>query len=85
MNKLNKSGISNEELRKICIENGWFDNGTNSQYDKLFMANDQGASTYELSIMIWICTDDETSNEKGRPKIEEKLYIFSFDKNKPEK
>lgn len=56
------SYISNEDLRNLCIQNGWFEGGTEEQYEKLFEANTSGASDEKLSIMIYLCSD--TSQEK---------------------
>lgn len=51
--------IPNEELRKLCIEKGWCDNADNSQYEKIFYANENRHyfSLDMLSVMIWICSD----------------------------
>lgn len=51
------SCISNEDLRNLCIQNGWFEGGTEEQYEKLFEANTSGASDEKLSIMIYLCSD----------------------------
>lgn len=51
------SYISNEDLRNLCIQNGWFEGGTEEQYEKLFKANTSGASDEKLSIMIYLCSD----------------------------
>lgn len=56
------SYISNEDLRNLCIQNGWFEGGTEEQYEKLFEANTSGASDEKLSIMIYLCSD--TSQEE---------------------
>ena len=47
------------ELRKVCIKNDWFNEGTNTQYEKLFYANDSGASIEEIATIIWLCTSSE--------------------------
>ena len=46
-------------LRELCIKNEWFTCGTNRQYDKLFYANEHGATLEEIATIIWICSDDE--------------------------
>ena len=51
------SYVSNEDLRNLCIQNGWFEGGTEEQYEKLFEANTSGASDEKLSIMIYLCSD----------------------------
>lgn len=45
-------------LRMKCIEKDWFNAGSNEQYDKLFEANEMGASIAEIATIIWLCTDD---------------------------
>lgn len=51
--------INNEDLRNLCIKNDWFTEGSNSQYAKLFYANDMGCSLEELVTIIWLCSDAE--------------------------
>lgn len=51
--------ITNEKLRQLCIENGWFTCGTNHQYEKLFYANEMGCPIAEIASMIWLCSDGE--------------------------
>lgn len=48
-----------ENLRKLCIKNGWFKCGSNKQYEKLFRANEFGFSIEEIATIIWLCSDDE--------------------------
>lgn len=48
-----------EELRSLCIKKDYFTCGTNSQYDKLFYANEMGAPIEEIATIIWLCSDDE--------------------------
>ena len=55
MNKLDSS-----ELRSLCIKNEWFTAGTCDQYDKLFDANENGASVDALALMIWMCSGETT-------------------------
>ena len=50
---------SNEHLRRLCIKHNWFTEGTNTQYEKLFYANQNGASVEELATIIWLCSDGE--------------------------
>ena len=51
--------ISNETLRRLCIKNNWFEEGTNSQYDKLFYMNENGAAIEQIATVIWLCSDSE--------------------------
>lgn len=48
-----------DELRRLCIKNNWFTCGTNIQYEKLFYANENGYSIEEISIIIWLCSDED--------------------------
>lgn len=50
--------IPNENLRMLCIENDWFTCGSNRQYEKLFQANRFGATIEQLTLIIWLCSDD---------------------------
>ena len=48
-----------EELRHLCIKNNWFTEGSNSQYEKLFYANENGCPIEEIATIIWVCSDSE--------------------------
>lgn len=48
-----------EELRSLCIRKNWFTCGSNSQYDKLFFANEMGCPIEEIATIIWLCSDEE--------------------------
>ena len=48
-----------ENLRKLCIKNGWFKCGSNKQYEKLFRANELDFSIEEIATIIWLCSDEE--------------------------
>ena len=50
--------LESYELRELCIKNNWFTCGTVEQYNRLFERNQAGASINELSIIIWICSDN---------------------------
>lgn len=50
--------LPNEDLRNLCIKNDWFTCGSNEQYEKLFESNRLGASIHDITIIIWLCTDD---------------------------
>lgn len=54
---MNYAVCPNEELRKLCIREDWFNAGTNSQYDKLFLLNRESVSISEIALAIWLCTD----------------------------
>jgi hypothetical protein len=54
----NREGrIDNDKLRNLCIEHDWFTCGTNSQYEKLFEMNEQGAAIEQIATVIWLCSD----------------------------
>ena len=46
-----------EDLYHMCNNNNWFTCGDNSQYNKLFELNREGASIEELALVIYICSD----------------------------
>ena len=48
-----------ENLRTLCIKNGWFKCGSNKQYEKLFRANELDFSIEEIATIIWLCSDEE--------------------------
>lgn len=48
--------LSRENLRLLCIENGWFTDGSNEQYEELFYANEMGCPVEELATIIWLCS-----------------------------
>lgn len=51
--------ITNEKLTRLCIKHQWFTEGTNTQYDKLFYANEMGCPLDEIVTIIWLCSDSE--------------------------
>ena len=58
------SVTTSEELRCLCIRKNWFTCGTNSQYDKLFYANENGCPIEEVATIIWLCSDDEVHSRR---------------------
>lgn len=59
MYETKENRISNAQLRGLCIRNRWFTGGTNSQYEKLFEMNENGASIEHIATVIWLCSDSE--------------------------
>lgn len=59
MYETKENRISNSQLRSLCIRNRWFTDGTNSQYEKLFEMNKNGASIEHIATVIWLCSDSE--------------------------
>ena len=47
------------DLRNLCIRKDYFTCGTNSQYEKMFYMNENGATIDEIATVIWLCSDDE--------------------------
>lgn len=47
------------ELYSMCCKNGWFKKGTNSQYEKLFYANEGNMTIEEMALIIWLCSEDD--------------------------
>ena len=68
---------SNEALRELCIKNDWFSCGTNSQYEKLFYANDQGFSIEEIATIIWLCSDNRDKSDILEELIKARLDFWS--------
>ena len=50
---------TNENLRLLCIKHDWFTQGSISQYEKLFYANENGFPIEEIATILWICSDSE--------------------------
>lgn len=55
--------LESYELRELCIKNDWFTCGTIKQYEKLFDRNKEEASINELSIIIWVCSNNISKDE----------------------
>lgn len=62
--------INNHTLYRLCNDNNYFTCGDNSQYEKLFTANENNASKKELALIIWVCSENATIEE-----IEENLKV----------
>ena len=58
-----RNALSAEDLRVLCIQEDWFTNGDNSQYEKLFNLNREGASLEDLALVIWLCSSDVEREE----------------------
>lgn len=48
-----------EKLRQLCIDNGYFDHGTNYQYNRLFEMNQSDWALNDIALVIWICSGPE--------------------------
>lgn len=62
--------INRYTLYRLCNDNNYFTCGDNSQYEKLFTANENNASKKELALIIWVCSENATIEE-----IEENLKV----------
>lgn len=69
MNQPNYSICSNERLRMLCIANNYFTHGSNTQYEKMFDMNREGAPLHDIAVVIWLCSSEEASLLQ----VEEKL------------
>ena len=57
------SVVDAEELRTLCIRNGWFTAGSSSQYAKMFDMNEEGRPIEEIALVIWLCSSNVTREE----------------------
>ena len=49
---------THDDLRRLCIRKGWFRDGSNEQYEKLFDANENGGfSVRDIATIIWTCSE----------------------------
>lgn len=48
-----------DALRQLCVKYDWFSEGTNTQYEKFFYANEMGCPVEEMITMIWLCSDQD--------------------------
>lgn len=46
-------------LRQLCVKYDWFAEGTETQYEKFFHANEMDCPVEEMITMIWLCSDQE--------------------------
>lgn len=51
--------INRNTLYSLCVDNDYFTCGDNSQYNKLFEANELNAPIKDIATIIWICSDDK--------------------------
>ena len=70
------------DLWRLCNKHQWFTCGTNKQYDKLFYANENGATIEEIATIIWLCSDDEKWCRRdilNELKLEREIYLADID------
>ena len=71
----NNPDLTYSRLYKLCNEHQWFTHGDVSQYNDMFEARDNGATTHDLAIMIWICSDRSKWTVESIQKIlDEKMF-----------
>lgn len=58
--------IEFETLYTLCNTHKWFTCGGNKQYDKLFELNREDIGLQELSLVIWLCSDNVDRKEIDR-------------------
>lgn len=66
--------MTNGQLRRLCVENDWFNCGTVEQYEKMLNYNEGGAFISQLAVMIWICSDEELDDITRRLEEAEEKY-----------
>lgn len=72
-----RNALSAEDLRVLCIRENWFTSGTNSQYEKLFDLNREGASLEDLALVIWLCSSG-VDREEVLHKLNEKCRRVNY-------
>lgn len=77
-----RNALSAEDLRVLCIQEDWFTNGDNSQYEKLFDMNREGASLEELALVIWICSSDVSREEVLKKLTDRRSRNYTLDRYK---
>lgn len=65
--------LTTMDIYDLCNENQWFTCGTNRQYEKMFdfvreaeikSLTDNSDDIKKLATMIWICSDDNLTEEE---------------------
>lgn len=66
MTQKNYTVTTPDRLRALCCKNGWFTEGSNTQYDALFETNEDGSedALFAMMGMIWICSEREKHSLK---------------------
>ena len=49
---------ASERIRELCINKKWFTCGSTRQYEKMFDLVKEGGSIHDISMCIWLCSDD---------------------------
>lgn len=60
------------DIRELCIRNGYFTRGDNMQYERMFdMAADPEFTVRDTAMMIYTCSDEEADFYEIQSQIEE--------------
>lgn len=67
--------LTRDRLYRLCNKHQWFTSGSVQQYDVLFEMLSEGATTHDLAVMIWICSDTDVWTVESIQKIlDEKMW-----------
>ena len=67
--------LTRDRLYKLCNKHRWFTAGSNRQYAELFDLVDAKATTHEIAMVIWICSErDRWSIEEIQKILDEKTF-----------
>lgn len=44
---------------RLCHANGWFDGGSQKQFEKILRMVHDGVPVHDVAVGIYICTEDE--------------------------
>lgn len=47
-------------VHRLCNANGWFNDGSQNQYDRMLHMVSDGAPVHDVAVAIYICTEDES-------------------------
>ena len=45
-------------LYELCVKKNYFTCGDSSQYGKMFDLAENGASSHDIALVIWLCSDN---------------------------
>ena len=67
--------LSYSRLYQLCNKHKWFTEGDVTQYNDMFEMRDKGATTHDLAVMIWMCSDRSMWTIESIQKIlDEKMF-----------
>lgn len=66
--------LTNEQLKKLCVENNWFTKASEEQYEKLFYINFYDVlDDKALARFIWLYSDENVTKQEILDKLEETI------------